>query len=73
MFEDKNVATDISNLMVETSRKLEDSLAILRGRTTEVEYVACRAAVARLHGDILMDVMNPIYAQYPELKPLGFN
>lgn len=72
MFEDKDVARDISDVMIETSRKLEASLAVLRGRTTDAEYVAYRSAVARLLGGVLDDVMNPIYARYPELKPPGF-
>ena len=73
MFEDKDVAADISDVIIETSRKLEASLAVLRGRTTDAEYVACRSAVARLLGGALDEVMNPICARYPELKPPGFH
>ena len=69
MFESKNVARDVSDLMVDIGRQLDASLSGVREGCSADEYKAYLAVVARMLGDMLLDVMNPIYARHPELKP----
>ena len=65
----KDIANQINNLMLEYSAKLTDSLRLVHENCTDKEYATYRAVVAKLMGDMLLDVMNPIYAEHPELKP----
>lgn len=65
----RDVASEINNLMLEFSAKLTESLRLVHENCTDKEYVAYRAVVAKLMGDMLLDVMNPIYAKHPDLKP----
>ena len=73
MFEDKDLANSISNLMIETMHKFDASVAEVRSASSEAEFLAYRRIVGKVMGDILLDVMNPIYARYPELKPPGLD
>lgn len=66
---EKVVASKINELMLEYSAKLTESLRLVHETCTDKEYVAYRAVVAKLLGDMLLDVMNPIYAEHPDLKP----
>ena len=69
MFENKDVARGVSDLMVDIGARLDASLSAVRDDCSAAEFKAYRAVVARLLGDMLLDVMNPIYARHPELKP----
>jgi hypothetical protein len=70
MFDDAEVAGEISKLMIEFSVRLNASVATVRDGCTRAEFEEYRAAVARLMSDMLLDVMNPIYARHPHLKPV---
>lgn len=65
----KEIASELNNLMLAFSARLTESLRLVRENCTDDEYVTYRAVVAKLMGDMLLDVMNPIYAEHPDLKP----
>lgn len=65
----KEIASQINKLMLDYSAKLSESLRLVKENCSEDEYVKYRETVAKLMGDMLLDVMNPIYAEHPELKP----
>jgi hypothetical protein len=67
---DRATAEMVSDLMLDIGAKLNESVTIVQQTSTEAEFEWYRKAIARLMGDMLLDVMNPIYIQYPELKPL---
>lgn len=69
MFEDKNIARDVSGLMLEIGRKLDASLIEVQKRCSVAEFECYRGVVGQLMGEILLEVMNPIYSRHPELKP----
>jgi hypothetical protein len=66
---DKKTASQVSELMLEYSAKLDQSLKMVMDNCSEQEFKSYRDAVGQLMGVMLLDVMNPIYKQHPDLKP----
>ncbi|EHR8834871.1 hypothetical protein WAC87_001747 [Shigella flexneri] len=73
MFKDKTVAADISALMLEIGAKLDNSVSLVQRSCDESELNIYQAAVGEIMGRMLIDIMNPIYKQHPELKPKELN
>ena len=69
MILNKEIADQISELMLEYSAKLDQSLKTVMDTCSEQEFKQYRDAVGQLLGIMLMDVMNPIYIEHPDLKP----
>ena len=65
----KEIAAEISDLMLECSKKLDASIDRVMSTCSEDESKRYRHAVGELMGIMLLDVMNPIYRAHPELKP----
>jgi hypothetical protein len=55
--------------MIEFRGCLDGSTATVRGRCSSEEFAAYRRAVGRIMGEILLEVLNPLYAEHPSLKP----
>jgi hypothetical protein len=68
MISDKAVASEVSKLMLDYGAKLDASLLTVKDRCSPEEFAAYRKAMGKILGEML-DVMNPIYAQHPDLKP----
>jgi hypothetical protein len=73
MIKDKVIAESVSKLMLEFGARLDASVVTVRDRCSEAEFCAYRSAVGKILGDMLLDVMNPLYLQHPGLKPSGLN
>ncbi|HEV8146948.1 MAG TPA: hypothetical protein VGP79_11225 [Bryobacteraceae bacterium] len=72
LIDDPAVAEKISALMLDVTARLNDSVWMVQehqGRDGSADY---RLAVGRVMGEILLAVLNPLYGQYPDLKPEGF-
>jgi hypothetical protein len=65
----KDVAIHVSNLMLEYGKKLDDSVALVMQHGTEAEALQYRKAIGKIMGEMLLEIMNPIYEQHPDLKP----
>lgn len=65
----KDVAETISKLMLEYGAKLDGSVKLVMDTSDAKEFEVYRAAIGQIMGTMLVDVMNPIYREYPELKP----
>jgi hypothetical protein len=68
MIRDRTVASQVNKLMLEYGAKLDASLLTVKDRCSTEEFDAYRNVVGRILGEML-EVMNPIYAQHPDLKP----
>jgi hypothetical protein len=71
MIENSEVAQHISSLMLEMSGKINESISFVKRECTAQEFEASRKASAKVMGYILLEVLNPIYAAHPEMKPKG--
>jgi hypothetical protein len=69
MIRDARVAKEISDLMIELSGRLDGSIATVRDQCSPEEFAAYRRAVGRIMGQMLLEVLNPLYAEHPSLKP----
>jgi len=55
--------------MIEFSGRLDGSIATVREQCSPEEFAAYRRAVGRIMGEMLLEVLNPLYAEHPSLKP----
>jgi hypothetical protein len=69
MIEQKEVAKEVSNLMLDFGSKLDASVALVKERCSVAELEAYRQAVGKIMGEMLLEVMNPLYRKHPDLKP----
>jgi hypothetical protein len=65
----KDIAEKISALMLEYGEKLDNSVKIVMDTSSTEEFEAYRNAVGQIMGTMLVDIMNPLYREYPDLKP----
>ena len=69
MISSPEVAARVNSLMQEIGAKLNASIADVGSSCPEEEFANYRCVVAQVMGTMLVDVMNPIYAVHPALKP----
>jgi len=65
----RTVARHISDLMLEFGRRLDESVEIMQESCEKDELDGYRRAIGQIMGTMLLEIMNPLYAQHPELKP----
>lgn len=66
---EKRYASEISDLMLEFSGRLNCSLRVIMEECPAQDFSDYRNAVGKIMEIMLLDVMNPIYKQHPDLKP----
>jgi hypothetical protein len=69
MIKDSVIAQQVSDLMVEFGGRLNDSIIAVQEQCSPEEFKAYRLAVAKIMAEMLLEVMNPLYAQHPSIKP----
>ena len=62
-------AKEISDLMVDIGRRLNESLRNVQAKESEADFRAYRDAVSKIMMAMLEEVMTPLYAEHPEVKP----
>ena len=73
MIEDVFTARKISDLMLDISDRLNESLALVREKCPLKEFEEYRGAVGAIMSEILLEVLNPLYSKHPQLKPPGLD
>src|SRR5215470_5965702 len=61
MIENKATARTVSDLMLDIGKRLDDSVALVQRDSPSREFQAYRTAVGLIMGEILLDVLNPLY------------
>jgi len=69
MISDDKTAKQISDLMLEIFRQIDESVAFIRETCPSDEAAAYQKATGSVAGPIVMDVLEPLYARHPEFKP----
>ncbi|HEX9572456.1 MAG TPA: hypothetical protein VF994_00080 [Myxococcales bacterium] len=64
----KPTAQAVSELLRAAVAKLDESVRVVQGAAPS-EFEAYRRAVGRIMGAIYLDLLTPLYAQYPEIDP----
>ena len=69
MIKDPEVAKQINELMLEYGKKLDLSVKLVFENCSKQELFDYRRAVGKVMGNMLTEIMNPLYKTHPDLKP----
>jgi phenylpyruvate tautomerase PptA (4-oxalocrotonate tautomerase family) len=69
MIKNQDIAKEISELMLSYGAKLDASVAVVIDKCSKEEAIVYKKAVGKIMGAMLLEIMNPLYKQHPELKP----
>ncbi|MCU1308939.1 MAG: hypothetical protein JWO20_64 [Candidatus Angelobacter sp.] len=69
MISNSDVAKQISELMLDLFRRVDESVDMVKETCPPEEAAAYQKAAGRVAGPIVMDVLEPLYAKNPKLKP----
>lgn len=69
---DKNTAVELLGCVDECREQLNNSVAIARAGLAQPEFVSYRRTVGKLFDIMREEILNPAYAQFPELAPPGW-
>ena len=72
MISDREFARRCSELVLEYSGKLDQSVAEAQSRMSDEEFEGHRRAVGAIMAEGLTQLLNQIFRQHPDLKPDGF-
>lgn len=67
---ERETAEEINKLMLDCGAKLDKSVALVKERCGIEEFEVYRKSIGKIMGTMLLEIMNPIYKEYPDLKPL---
>ncbi len=65
----ERTASSISQLMISIGTQLDASLRDVSASESEGEATRYRASISKILTTMLVEIMNPIYQEYPHLKP----
>jgi hypothetical protein len=66
---DKVFAKEVVELLLEYSGRLDESVARAKKVCSDAEFLAYRKAIGEVMGETFDQVLLPIFAAHPELKP----
>lgn len=65
----KEAAQQMSDSLLEASRLMDSVVSIAKGEVTPEEFLAIRNAVGTAMGELLLEILNPLYQHHPDIKP----
>ena len=65
----KTTAKAISDLMVSLGAQLNESIRLVQATESDDEFRRYRDSASKLMATMLLEIMNPLYAEHPDLKP----
>jgi len=69
---ERHVATEIIALALECSGRLNQSAKMVQDTCPTQEFERYRNAVGNIMGHLYLDIMVPIFREYPDLEPEDF-
>jgi hypothetical protein len=69
MLSHSDTARQVNELMLDIFRRVDESVAMVKATCGDEEGAAYSKAVGKIAGAIVMDVLEPLYAKNPTLKP----
>lgn len=64
-------AKEVIELMVKINGELNNSLFLVETSSDVKSYDIYKTAVANIMGEILIEILNPIFREHPDLFPDG--
>lgn len=72
MISDRALAQEVSACVSECTARLGALVKSAQAVCPESEYPRFRIAIQKVMREMMLEVIKPIYAQHPDLKPSGF-
>lgn len=73
MISDPNTAKFVGELMLRCLQEMRESIDTVKGTSSPDELLRYTNAVGSVGFRVVYDVLEPLYAQHPELKPLSWD
>ena len=67
-----HVAKQISELMLDISDRISQSVASTKSECPAGEHAAYQRAAARVLSTVQQEVLSPLYVEHPSLRPAGW-
>lgn len=71
MITDKQAARQVSEKFLAAGKLLDEACAAVQAHCPADEWERFRRVAGGILGDMLLNVMNPLYREHPDLKPDG--
>jgi hypothetical protein len=62
-------AQQVERILRDANGRLNDALLVIQADCSAEEFEEYRTQIGRIMGAIVVDFLQPIYAQYPETTP----
>jgi hypothetical protein len=72
MVKSPHVAKRISELILDISDRISESIASTKSECAAEEHAAYQRAAARVLAAVQQEVLGPLYAEHPSLRPAGW-
>jgi hypothetical protein len=72
MISDRALAQEVNACISECTAKLGALVKSAQSVCPESEYPPFRTAIQKIMREMLLEVVHPLYAQHPDLKPPGY-
>lgn len=69
MIKNELVAKRISELMLDIGARLDKSVELVQENCLADDFNAYRQGVGAIMAEILLEILNPLYAEHPSIKP----
>lgn len=69
MITDKDIASQVSASVLEISRQIDELVSIVQSKAPHADFIEFRVAAGKVLGELLLEILNPIYRMHPDLKP----
>ena len=69
MINNAEIAKSISDLMLKIGKDINDSIILVQTECSPDEFSAYKLAAGKVMGEILLEIMNPIYETHPDIMP----
>jgi hypothetical protein len=69
MISNKQLAAEISERVLRVNGLLNEMANLVQKQGEETELRPFCFAIAKVSGELLLEVANPLYREHPELKP----
>jgi len=66
---DKDIARQVSNIMIELTGKMNQSILLVQENCSLEEFNDYRKKMGYVMGRVYYDFMLPIYRKYPDIEP----
>ena len=66
-------AQQLSDQLNDIVGRLNESIKLVQLNCDEAEFAAYRKVVGRVMGNLILEVINPLYEKNPEVKPENYD